>query len=562
MPKLILSFPGRRYHATPWGYHINEGQIEWPPSPWRLVRAMIATGYATLKWPSEGPPPIARSLIEKLSSVLPHYRLPSGVGAHSRHYMPLAKLKNGREDTTLVFDTWAQIDKGELAVTWDTSLDQEETLLLSELAENLGYLGRSESWVLARLAHPNESLPKGEDCFPCDGNQAPDRGWEQVPLLAPLPADRYSGWRKDAINAESEKLPTVDTTKKKLTKEEKKVSEQHRKLKDSYPSDLVACLQTTTGWLRQLGWSQPPGSQRIFYWRRTNTLEVGAPNPRPKAGSALPVEAMLLSMATISGNDHALPSVVRTMPQAELLHRALIKIACRNGNAPSTVLTGRDEFRRPLTEPHRHAHLLPLDLDDDGHLDHILIWAPMLLDASAQEVIRSVRTTFTKGGVGALRLALAGVGNLMDFGGTYGEKIRSLIGAHDATEWVSVTPFVPPRYLKRRGKNTLEGQVIAELAARGLPEPKSINLLEPRDDAHLLRMRHFIRNRRQGPAAPMDVGYSLILQFAKSIKGPLCLGYGCHFGLGLFTSVIRERNQSAMTSISCSRTAKSEGLRV
>lgn len=540
MPVLFLHFPSRRYHATPWGHHVNEGQIEWPPSPWRLLRALIATGYATLQWPGDGPPPVACSLIEKLAGVLPRYRLPPGAGAHSRHYMPLAKFKNGREDTTLVFDTWAQVDDGTLAVTWDATLSGEETRLLSELAERLGYLGRSESWVLARLAQPDESLPGDDDCFPCDGEQAPGREWEQVPLMAPLSVERYGRWRQTAIDAESAKLPTVDTAKKKLTKEEKKVLEQRRKLEGSYPPDLIACLQTTTGWLHQLGWSQPPGSERVFYWRRTNALEVGAPKVRRKTFSAPPVEAMLLSMASASGNDHALPSVIRTLPQAELLHRALIKTASRNGDVPGKVLTGCDELGKPLTEPHRHAHLLPLDLDDDGHLEHILIWAPMRLDASAQAAIRAVRTTFTKGGVGPLRLALVGSGSLAELrelAGVYGEKLCGLIGpSAGATEWTSVTPFVPPRYLKKRGKNTLEGQVIAELATRGHPEPVGISVLDARSDARQLRMRHFIRSRRQGPAAPVDVGYSLTLRFAEPIKGPLCLGYGCHFGLGVFAA--------------------------
>jgi CRISPR-associated protein Csb2 len=539
MPTLILRFPGRRYHATPWGHHVNEGQIEWPPSPWRLLRALIATGYATLQWPGDGPPPEARSLIEKLAGVLPRYRLPPGAGAHSRHYMPLAKFKNGREDTTLVFDTWAQVDDGALAVTWDATLSEEETLLLSELAERLGYLGRSESWVLARLARPDESLPQGYDCLPCDGEQAPGRGWEQVPLMAPLSVERYSRWRQAAIDAESVKLPTVDAAKKKLTKEEKKVLEQHQNLEGSYPPDLVACLQTTTDWLRQLGWSQPPGSERVFYWRRADALEVGAPKVRQKTVTAPPVEVMLLSMATASGNDHALPSVVRTLPQAELLHRALVKAACRHGDVPSTVLTGRDESGRPLTEPHRHAHLLPLDLDDDGHLDHILIWAPMGLDASAEAAVRTVRTTFTKGGVSPLRLALVGSGSLLELGGLtgkYGDELRKIIGSSAGAAWTSITPFVPPRYLKKRGKNTLEGQVIAELSARGLPEPVDVCVLDPRNDARWLRMRHFVRSRRQGPAAPADVGFSLSLRFAEPMRGPLCLGYGCHFGLGVFAS--------------------------
>ncbi len=80
MPTLIFRFPAGRYHATPWGHHVNEGLIEWPPSPWRLLRALLATGYAMLHWPTGGPPPEARSLVEKLASVLPDYRLPKATG--------------------------------------------------------------------------------------------------------------------------------------------------------------------------------------------------------------------------------------------------------------------------------------------------------------------------------------------------------------------------------------------------------------------------------------------------------------------------------------------------
>lgn len=35
-------------------------------------------------------------------------------------------------------------------------------------------------------------------------------------------------------------------------------------------------------------------------------------------------------------------------------------------------------------------------------------------------------------------------------------------------------------------------------------------------------------NRRQG------LGYSFEVEFAEEVVGPLCLGYGCYFGLGLF----------------------------
>ena len=541
MPTLILRFPGRRYHATPWGHHVNEGQIEWPPSPWRLLRALIATGYATLQWPGGGPPPVARSLIGKLASRLPRYRLPPVAGAHSRHYMPLAKLRNGREETTLVFDTWAQVDDGKLVVSWDIALTDEETLLLSGLAERLGYVGRSESWVIARLAKPDEALPSGEECRPCEEMPAPGRGWEQIPLMTPLSSASYGKWRQATLDVELAKLPVApgvaDASKKKLDKDAKKVLAQRKEAEAQYPADLVSCLQAETDWLRQCGWSQPPGSRRVFYWRKTDALEAGAPKAKPRAVTAPPVEAMLLSIATASGNDHALPSVTRTLPQAELLHRALVSLAERQG-IHSRALTGCDEKGRPLLGPHDHAHILPLDLDGDVHLDHILLWAPMGLNHRDQAAVRAVRQTFTKGGVGPLRLALAGSGELSDLSGlpgTFGDGLRAVLGSHvAATVWRSTTPFVPPRHLKKRGRNTIEGQIAAELTARSFPPPAEVRMVDPHEDERARRHRHFVRSRRYGPAAPVDCGFTLELRFSNPVRGPMCLGYGSHFGLGLF----------------------------
>ncbi len=540
MPTLILRFPGRRYHATPWGHHVNEGQIEWPPSPWRLLRALIATGYATLQWPGDGPPAVARTLIQKLASVLPCYRVPPAVGTHSRHYMPLAKLKNGREETTLVFDTWAQVNDGELAVSWDIELADDEALLLSELAERLGYVGRSESWVMARLAKPDEAPPNGEECRPCEEMPTPGRGWEQIPLMTPLSTAVYEKWRRATLDAELSKLPVVDVSKKKLDKDEKKVLTQRKEAEAQYPIDLVSCLQAETDWLRQCGWSQPPGSRRVFYWRKTDALEAGTPKAKPRIMTTPPVEAMLLSMATASGNYNALPSVARTLPQAELLHRALVNFAEKQG-IHSRALTGCDEEGRPLRGPHDHAHILPLDLDDDGHLDHILLWAAMGLLDREQAAVRAVRHTYTKGGIGPLRLALAGSGGLSDLStlpGPFGDGLRTVLGSHvTATVWKSTTPFVPPRYLKKRGRNTIEGQIAAELTVRNFPLPTTVRIIDPHKDELARRHRHFVRSRRYGPTAPVDCGFTLELRFAGPVRGPMCLGYGSHFGLGLFAPV-------------------------
>lgn len=271
---------------------------------------------------------------------------------------------------------------------------------------------------------------------------------------------------------------------------------------------------------------------------------------------------MLLSLATESGNDHALPPITRTLPQAEHLHRQLRRrIKYLTDHSP--VLSGRDVLGQPPTTAHEHAHILPLDLDEDGHLEHILIWAPMGLYQTAQTAIRAVRQTVMKGGVGELEGAFDAAGDLASLrqlSGRLGRFVEQLLGPPEGgSEWVSLTPFIAPRHLKRNGKNTLEGLVCAELASRGLPGAISIEPLSgpgigatvqgttageegageaPRLSRLMLnRFRHFVRVRRAGPPPPVDRGYAIRLRFAEPTPGPICLGYGSHYGLGLFRTI-------------------------
>ena len=485
MPTLLLGFPARRYHATPWGHHVNEGLVEWPPSPWRLLRALLATGYAAHAWRgnlddplASSPPPLARSLIGKLAAVLPRYRLPPASGAHSRHFMPTAVLdkKRGVEKTTLVFDTFAQVEDGTLAVIWDVALDVAETALLSALVESLGYLGRSESWVEARVGDAADALPDGADCVPCADLPQPGPGWEQVALLTMVSAADFAAWRARAIDQVLLPMPLPDK------KPSAKLLAARAKAQAPFPPDLIACLQADTIWLRGHGWSQPPGSQRVLYWRRADALAPGVFNAPPETpATAQPF--VLLALAAQHHNNHVLPLNSRTLAQAELLHRAVVRVHQKLGHDHSPVLTGCDTQGRPLAGAHRHAHTLPLDLDGDGHLDHVLIWAPDTLDAAAQQTLAAVRATYAKGVTGSLRLALAAVGGVDEMThlhAPYGEAIERTLGKGAC--WVSDTPFVPPRHLKARGHNSLHGQICAELRSRGLPEPDATEHLAPQTD--------------------------------------------------------------------------------
>lgn len=549
MPTLLLNFPGRRYHATPWGHHVNEGLIEWPPSPWRVLRALLSVGYTALEWPADltepwrsSPPPAARRLIESLASVAPHYALPPARGAHSRHYMPTAEFKGGQERTTMVFDTWAQIEGGDLAITWDVAIDDEAQSLLAELAERINYVGRSESWVQARLASLAETQVLTHNCRPCTPSEPPGPGWEQVALLAPQDPQRYAQWRADALTQELAALPLPPDTgsKRPPGKAAQKLQAERAARCAMYPQDTLACLQVDTSFLRQHGWSQPPGTHKLLYWRHGDALQAGTGSriaqASPRVGR---VQAVLLAMASQSLNSHALPTTARTLPQAELLHRQVLAAFARLGpQLHSPVLSGCDAQGRPLRGAHGHAHLLPLDLDADGHLDHILVWAPEGLSEQEQLALRHIRATFTKGGVGALRLAWVGAGSLADLArlpAPQGAALHRSLGG--GRQWMSATPFVAPRHLKSRGANTLAGQVAAELASRGLPAPVDVQWLDPREHELARQLRHVVRRRRSGPQPPVDQGLALRLRFAEPVHGPLCLGYGSHFGLGRFECV-------------------------
>ncbi len=538
MVTVNLRFPGGRYHATPWGHHVNEAQLEWPPSPWRFLRALIACGFGTQHW--DRIPPSAESLLHKLAAHLPAYRLPPAVTAHSRHYMPLGSLDKQREKTALVFDAWAHLGDGTITMQWDCALSPGEIGELSALLSCLNYLGRSESWVEAELVPPGlaptqPAHPDHWDALPDAPGLRPGPAWEQVLLMAPVPDADYLAWRTSAADKALSAFPLPPTP----AKPSKKLLRDRELAVSPFPPTLLDCLTKDSAWWKQHRWPQPLGARKVVYWRRANSLDLQAP-PANAAASPSPVPCMLLALTTPSGSRSALPPLTRTLPQAELFHQAIISRAGHGSPVHCPELTGCDESGAPLQSGHQHAHILPLDLDLDRRLDHVLIYAPMGLGPAAQQAIRSLRRTWTKGAVGELQLALAAWGPLSLLASLpppLGPSLRRLLGPSGGSRsWQSATPFLPPRFLKSRGPNSLAGQVNAELLSRGLPPALSVELLPALPDA--LAMRHFVRRRRRGgPPPPADQPYFLKLHFADPVEGPLCLGYASHYGLGLFYSL-------------------------
>src|SRR5262245_54662173 len=146
MTTIELGFPARRFHATPWGRHVNEGAVEWPPSPYRLLRSLYD---AWKRKHSDASDADVEGLLRALAAEAPQYRLPAVTTSHTRSY-----LNSNTFDPTeksLIFDAFVAIrPEAKAYVSWpNVALTSGERNLLSRLLESLNYVGRSESWVSA-----------------------------------------------------------------------------------------------------------------------------------------------------------------------------------------------------------------------------------------------------------------------------------------------------------------------------------------------------------------------------------------------------------------------------
>ncbi len=134
---LVLTFPLGRYHATPWDRHVNEGAVDLPPSPWRLLRMLYAVWQTRC---NEIPASVVHQLLSDLA-VPPTFYVPAHSISHSRHYYP--DSKDGKDRTLDAFAVFRPEDQ--LAVQWPVELEPDQRNALCRIAESIPYFGRADS---------------------------------------------------------------------------------------------------------------------------------------------------------------------------------------------------------------------------------------------------------------------------------------------------------------------------------------------------------------------------------------------------------------------------------
>ena len=193
-------------------------------------------------------------------------------------------------------------------------------------------------------------------------------------------------------------------------------------------------------------------------------------------------------------------------------------------------------------EGHRHAFYLPTDDDGDGYLDHLTIWAPAGLGPDEFGATMSVNSLNPGSNGDSLDLAYIGHGVVDDFAETV-PLFRT------SPKWRSLTPYVLPRHVKYRGSaanrrivDGPENQIAREVGLRlsdvaKLTDVKVIDHrlpIAPSAGEYSNGFRPHDYYRRRGRGSSGGGAFNFVLQFEGPVRGPLVLGFGCHFGLGIF----------------------------
>lgn len=480
-----LKFPSGMFHATPWGRNVNEGVPEWPPSPYRLLRALYDTWKRKRpEWQDAQVEP----LLEALASEPPLFSLPPARASHTRSFLS----ENDRDVTRrqLVFDAFVALSReSSIIIYWPKAeLSDAQKRDLDELFSVMNYLGRSESWVAARLS---QATDVAWNCIPVsDSNELIDT--EIVQVACSLPKSDYAS-----------KPFIVQTSKK--------------------------GKPTVLGWLDALAMSasdvldfklsEPPAFQSVMYLRPASCFDARqsyeAAKYEPKVNGVLyGIESKVL------------PPVTSTIEVSERIRRKLMGIHKRIVGDPSRVspkFSGKDTDGKPL-KGHRHAYVMPLDMNRDGLLDHLLITCKDPFDLEELLALDRLGSIWQAGGRPDIQLVALQWGNMGEIEGT-----------RPSTRFVSATPFLPPRhYRKARGDfiEWLTQEVANEAENHGLPKPVQINIISRLISSHRdIRWLEFRRNRKDENA---QIGYGFELIFPELVIGPVAIGRDAHFGLGLF----------------------------
>ncbi len=415
MTTIRFRFLAGRYHATPWGRHVNEGVPEWPPSPYRLLRALYDVWQRKcIDLQAED----VREALEGLAESLPRFQLPAATATHTRSY--LSSNAQDLTDKNLVFDSFLVFDRADACyMSWaDLELAPRARAALALLLSRLNFLGRSESWVEADLLDV-----AADGSFNCVAAVVAGSAGEISRVACAMPVSEYKG-----------RATWMD-----------------------------ALTFSTASLLRERA-STPPLLRQVAYVRSENAIKADPPYVLHRKQQQVQ-EVMLGLDSTV------LPLVTTTLEVANQIRVRLMGAHKRRMNGDESLVsslfsgkTGDGEKRLD----HGHVYILPVG-NSEGRIDRVLIVSPLRpFREDELEAVRGVRRLWQRDGRPDVACVVTWQGPRHDGNGQQAAVVAS------ATPFVS-----PRHWRKGRDFcQFLVEEVRRECRNHGLQEPLAVEILK------------------------------------------------------------------------------------
>ncbi len=183
----------------------------------------------------------------------------------------------------------------------------------------------------------------------------------------------------------------------------------------------------------------------------------------------------------------------------------------------------------PAGSNHEHFFYLPVDSLNKGYIDSFFVYGNKGLTPPLVDLLKSLGEIKNDRGQ-KWNLILENFGRAEDF------KHQSLLFQKSCV-WKSVSPYLHPWHKKKNF--TVYDQLKKECVKRGWPPLESVKLIPyvVREDRRFYPLSFHRFRRKKNLIQPDRQGGFWQLTFKNPVQGPLALGFGCHFGLGLFESL-------------------------
>lgn len=501
------TFPLGRFHANPWrAFAFDDPYGEWPPSPWRLLRAILARSFQlSRELPADKEPEheqLRGTLVRAFCTSKISWQLPTlswrGPGIQQYHPSEFKKIPAGANDpgektynTTKVKDNFWLTPASASPLFWifdgdHTSWPDELLAYLDDCLARMTYFGRAESITHIERMQANNDM--AANCVLRDRRTA-----IAVPVLC----------------------PTAEAT---LTQVACMTNE-----------DAVANVTT------------PPGA----VWKFAERPAVRKSNKPQRSAKKMPPASVL--QFAIGG---------RVFPPLKLWLRVterfrgivLRKIAQKRTGDPNakfhelppdvrveySLLTGKGFNGERLTG-HRHAafFLIP---DEEGKPSRLICYRkePFTSEEQVSILAASEAPLAWDFKSDDWRLRLVPLPKETPL-----PSAKNIFGK--SKSWETFVPYVPPLHVLRcNGKPKpgaeIDSQIKSHLHKLGLPSVELITVSDNNEPVQWMKV-HRPRRSRSGQTNDDKRAYRIRLTFNEVIQGPLFLGHSSHFGLGLFVPV-------------------------